>query len=1209
MGGNSNYKKLLFRTIFIFLFSVSSFTFADEVNKYALLIGIDEYKSVTDLKGTVNDIKLMRDVLRGKFEVPAQNIKMLANEQATRRNIIEAIQTHLIDQAQAGDVVILHYSGHGSQMLDQADGDEIDGYDETIVPHDARSEGVFDISDDELNGLLNQLTQRTKNVTVILDSCHSGAAARAGNAVRRIEADQRPPPDQAPYAINSRSGEGEAGVRLNGADYVLISGALSSELANETQFNGRRHGAMTWYLAQALLSADDQATYRSVMDSVKTAVNNQFPTQHPQIEGPGMNLKVFATDKINPRPYVLVKSVEGDSLSIDGGKILGLQTDSQLKVFAPQISDFDNNNPIANIRIVNVGDFSAQAEIIEGNQVPVLSKVLIDVASFGQNSINVYIDESVSPSLSAIKDSVAQLQLLELAQSADQAQLIVDQKENSIIITSGDLLQLSAPVSILNDTHVLQVTDQLKDIVHWRTLRDLKNPNSSLKVNLSIRRKQEQTQTTNDVVVAPLDVLTFSVQNLESDKALYIYVLDVSSDGSVALLYPPSGEQQTLPAGEKLQREVEMFLPPALNTVTDVFKVIATTQPIDPSVFPQGAIRSAAPAQDTRSDLDPLSRYLASASRGTRAARPVNVDSWVTAQQSVIIRPPQAHATGFTLSFDDVFESTDLAQPLRLSGPLCSELDTVETAQCLSLKSITKDNTVFEIDASESLRSDQQDFSIGAIFEQAYEIQQQTGAFRVEPKLQIDMPVTVNQTGIDKREVLGDTSHDQIAQNDDRWNLKQINAENAWQKIRDKHAMEPGQEGNGVFVAHPDTGYLAHPENWEGVEGGRPIDETKGYDYIDDDDDPTDPLLSSRPLDSPGHGTASASVIISPADCQLEGAENCVYGVARGAQLIPFRVNRSTSQIDTSNLAKAIRQVAQGNILGNPKLISIALGGPPTFNLYTAVKSAEKKGVLTVAAAGNYVGFTVWPAQFQSTIAVAAINVRCRPWKHSSRGPKVDISAPGESVWRATLNEKLEFINAMGKGTTFATGNTAAAAALWLVWHKDNPQLIQLQQNGSVTKAFRQALAQSAWQPSGGDSDPADTHCDGHQWDTSNFGPGILDVNALLDVPITLTSARSTQADALEQIPLFASLYVDATDANRIVEDYRNLMNASTDESLEQFSRFETEVMHHFTMNQNVQRTIQSIIQGQRGDEPFERARDALLQQDLSATLRQVIGG
>src|SRR5882724_5283765 len=171
--------------------------------KWALLVGINRYKSdkISELAGSLNDVEEMKELLIGKFQFPPENILVLKDSQATHAAIINAIQTHLIAKAQPGDIVVFHYSGHGSQMKDVTH-KMINGVDETIVPYDSRDPAgtVFDISGAELHPLLLQLAKKTKNLTFILDSCHSGTLVR-GARVRMVEADQRTPPPLPEYAV------------------------------------------------------------------------------------------------------------------------------------------------------------------------------------------------------------------------------------------------------------------------------------------------------------------------------------------------------------------------------------------------------------------------------------------------------------------------------------------------------------------------------------------------------------------------------------------------------------------------------------------------------------------------------------------------------------------------------------------------------------------------------------------------------------------------------------------------------------------------------------------------------------------------------------------------------------------------------------------------------------------------------------------------
>ena len=77
----------------------------------------------------------MAQTLREQFAFADADIELLKDEQATRDAILAAFD-RLVDRTQPGDLVVVHYSGHGSQVVD-LEKDEPDGLDETIVPDDS----------------------------------------------------------------------------------------------------------------------------------------------------------------------------------------------------------------------------------------------------------------------------------------------------------------------------------------------------------------------------------------------------------------------------------------------------------------------------------------------------------------------------------------------------------------------------------------------------------------------------------------------------------------------------------------------------------------------------------------------------------------------------------------------------------------------------------------------------------------------------------------------------------------------------------------------------------------------------------------------------------------------------------------------------------------------------------------------------------------
>jgi len=298
------------------------------------------------------------------------------------------------------------------------------------------------------------------------------------------------------------------------------------------------------------------------------------------------------------------------------------------------------------------------------------------------------------------------------------------------------------------------------------------------------------------------------------------------------------------------------------------------------------------------------------------------------------------------------------------------------------------------------------------------------------------------------------------------WALKRCKVFEAW-------VLKPSANGKalgeGIVIGHPDTGYTDHPE----LDSARVL-KTRGRDFDEGKADPRDTLKGQ----SGGHGTSTGSVLMSGT------AAGVVSGVAPLAKLVPLRVTSHVVLLSFSKLAEAIRYAADDG----QHVISISLGGPLGSRFLTrAVQYAISRGVIVVAAAGNVWPFVVYPAQLTEVIAVAACNCQQKPWSSTASGAAVDITAPGESVWRA-LARSDKFTTGRSSGTSYATAITAGAAALWLS-HHGRDDLIQRFGLSGLAAVFKELLIEHAFdRPT--------------NWDTANLGPGILNVEKLLQAEL-----------------------------------------------------------------------------------------------------------
>jgi hypothetical protein len=93
-----------------------------------------------------------------------------------------------------------------------------------------------------------------------------------------------------------------------------------------------------------------------------------------------------------------------------------------------------------------------------------------------------------------------------------------------------------------------------------------------------------------------------------------------------------------------------------------------------------------------------------------------------------------------------------------------------------------------------------------------------------------------------------------------------------------------------------------------------------------------------------------------------------------------------------------------------------------------------------------------------------------------------------------------------------------------------------------------------------------------------------------------------------ETVPLFASLYPEGTWLERIRSNYLSLFSSEQRVSSQNLINFKTEILYHYTVNEEVQRAVDLLIPGKLGDEAADAVRLPLARQDLSIRLRQVIG-
>lgn len=411
------------------------------------------------------------------------------------------------------------------------------------------------------------------------------------------------------------------------------------------------------------------------------------------------------------------------------------------------------------------------------------------------------------------------------------------------------------------------------------------------------------------------------------------------------------------------------------------------------------------------------------------------------------------------------------------------------------IKQIGDNFTEFEITSQKDI------LSVKQAWDKSYYLRSQPGVVDAQPLFAVPIPYRYdwNPTSKQPRTVIERNQIDQES-NDPEWGLKQLRVFETWSRFFPDPNRRPGQ---GIIIGLPDTGYSQHPEIATNLLLG------KDYDFLKRDNDARDELETSSTeiINNPGHGTSTASIMISPRGAQVKyPSGKAITGVAPAAKLIPLRVSYSVVLLSVRNLAEAIEYAANNGV----HVLSISLG--TAFcnpRLRTAIIYAQKRGVIIVAASGTYIPYVVWPAAYDEVIAVTGSNVRREIWSGATKGPQVDVTAPGESVWYAKVeknNGEIKYDVLQGSGTSFSAPAVAGIAALWLSHHGPE-QLIERYGAEKIPFIFNQILRDSC------EKFPT--------WKPNQFGEGIVNAEKVLAAPLpdNINSSLIAPAVALQQHP------------------------------------------------------------------------------------------
>jgi len=622
--------------------------------KHALIVAISHYDPSTNWWdiSSENDVPLIKNALK-RHGFPEANIHVIPGSSATKTGIVEGVKKHLLGPSiKKGDVVVFHYSGHGQQITDDDENEELDGYDEALVPYDAphcpsmkKKDGVCvpdgkytgekHLRDDEMNILLQQLRERVGpegNVVVFLDSCFSGSGTRGEHTATARGTDL---PIGYPAMRETRGSKSEEaggfdeitkgarGGTIDGegalSPYVVFSAARHDQLAFETTTEDEtktKVGSLSYSLHKALSEAKQATSYRALFGKIESTLKGRVDN-HPQVEG-HVDRPLFSGLAIDQSPFIEVE-VENSQVFLKAGSLAGLFRGTQVAFHKGRPDIPTPETKIGEGTVDSSEPLKAFVRVEDGVPIQALqdSSAFVTAYAFGDLHIGVQLKSFVDTDVrQEIEEALSEKGIPVIMNvSEDEADVRIWERSNQDAASPSEVIVEDAKlgISILKalpiTTRNLAGTIQrkLENFAYGRYLRKLEIKHDDFPAKLEIvpvmltatcRGSSKPNPETCVERELPLNKFLTRGNNLElsigtwfqlkvhlPNKEMYVTIVDIWSDGTIAMLWPPplTGDKTKFPVGHKK-------IIPALYQIgepegSEVFLLVATEEYVNLEPF------------------------------------------------------------------------------------------------------------------------------------------------------------------------------------------------------------------------------------------------------------------------------------------------------------------------------------------------------------------------------------------------------------------------------------------------------------------------------------------------------------------------------------------------------------------------------------------------------------------------------------------------
>lgn len=465
---------------------------------HAALIGVGAYPASTGWAPLVsgNDMELISLTLQD-VGFAAEDIQILQDEDATRAGIESFLRDRIAPELKKGDLLVLHFSGHGQQAADD-NGDEEDSLDECWVPFDSPKNfqaGIYEgenlLRDDIIGEILDVLLDKVGengHIFLSVDACHSGTSTRGLGTARGTDVIMADPSVQREGLFTAKRNQPASDPELvttpHRENLVVFTSSSPAQLSYEEPRANGVFGAYTYELCRSLRTLDAKASIRDLYNDIQNKIQNLNLSQRPTAEG-NLDRLVFAGRLTPPVPaFRIIKPLAPDTMFLAAGSLKGVFPGSLMAIYPAGTADTATATPVA------IG------QVTEAEAITSVLALTTSISALATKNTRAYLTYAAPPPIDI------SIHLLKLESVSDQrirtalkeypfirivdlpARLIVEDERDSLFLwTPDDRLIWSDGIKANNGFKLVQA---IKQHVEATALRQMESADPAYSADLDL---------------------------------------------------------------------------------------------------------------------------------------------------------------------------------------------------------------------------------------------------------------------------------------------------------------------------------------------------------------------------------------------------------------------------------------------------------------------------------------------------------------------------------------------------------------------------------------------------------------------------------------------------------------------------------------------------------------------------------------------------